>query len=120
MNIISLAGYQEQVLFLVRLIVGIVMIYYGWPKIKDMKKNANDFVGMGFKPGWFWGTIVALVEFVGGIALIAGVYVWLVASLFGFRMIVGTIWKITKVKKPFPDYSYDLSLLALTLVLLAF
>lgn len=120
MNVISLAAYQEQVLFLVRLIVGVVMIYYGWPKIKNMKKNASDFVGMGFKPGWFWGGIVAFVEFVGGIALIAGVYIWLAAALFGFEMIVGAIWKITKVKKPFPDYSYDLLLLTLTLVLLAF
>ena len=32
----------------------------------------------------------------------------------------GTIWKITKARKPFTDYSYDLQLLALCLLLLTF
>jgi hypothetical protein len=27
------------------------MVYYGWPKVRDSKKNAADFEGKGFKPG---------------------------------------------------------------------
>jgi hypothetical protein len=51
-----------------------VMIYYGWPKIRDLGSNANDFVRMGFKPGMFWGTLIASVEFFGGLAILLGFY----------------------------------------------
>lgn len=109
----------DLILLFVRLVVGGVMIYYGFPKIKDLRANAKDFVGMGFKPGWFWGTIIAFVEFFGGIAILLG-YVSLAAAFLSIEMVGGTIWKITKAKKPFPDYSYDLLLLSLALILLAF
>lgn len=107
-------------LFIVRIIMGVIMIYYGWPKIKNLKSNAGDFVKMGFKPGMFWGTIIAFVEFFGGILVIAGFYTAIVALLFGVEMILGTIWKIVKAKKPFTDYSYDILLLALALIILTF
>ena len=113
-----LAPLSDIVLLIVRIIMGIVMIYYGYPKITNLRSNAEDFVKMGFKPGIFWGTIVAFVEFFGGIAVIIGVYIWLAVALFGFQMIMGTIWKITKTEKPFTDWSYDLLLLAIALMLL--
>ncbi len=113
-----LAPLSDIVLLVVRIIMGIVMIYYGYPKITNLRSNAEDFVKMGFKPGIFWGTIVAFVEFFGGIAVIIGMYMWLAVALFGFQMIMGTIWKITKTEKPFTDWSYDLLLLAIALMLL--
>lgn len=101
-----------------RLVVGVVMIYFGWPKIKDLKGNAEDFNDMGFKPGWMWGTPIAVLEFFGGIAMIFGLLVPLVALLFAMQMLVGTIWKVAS-KKKFPHYSYDVVLLALCLFLIA-
>jgi hypothetical protein len=41
------------------------MIYYGWPKVRDPKKDAADFEAMGFKPGVVRGTALLLVEFGG-------------------------------------------------------
>jgi uncharacterized membrane protein YphA (DoxX/SURF4 family) len=41
------------------------------------------------------------------------------AAAFGFEMLLGTVVKATKWHKPFTDYSYDLLLLALCLLLLA-
>jgi uncharacterized membrane protein YphA (DoxX/SURF4 family) len=107
------------ILFFVRVVTGIVLIYYGWPKIKNLPSNAQDFEGMGFRPGMLWGTLIAIDEFFGGIAMLAGVYAGLAASLFGFQMITGTFWKL-KIGKPFTDYSYDLQLLALCTVMMAF
>ncbi|HDY73411.1 MAG TPA: DoxX family protein [Candidatus Jorgensenbacteria bacterium] len=112
-----LAPFSDIVILIVRIIMGVIMIYYGYPKIINLKSNAEDFVKMGFKPGIFWGTIVAFVEFFGGIAVIIGMYMWLAVALFGFEMIMGTIWKITKTEKPFTDWSYDLLLLAIALML---
>lgn len=107
-------------LLIVRLIAGAVMIYFGSGKITDLKNNASNFVKMGFKPGWFWGTMIAFVEFLGGLMVLLGIYAWIPAILFGFQMIVGTIWKITSTDKPFTDWSYDLLLLASMLVILVF
>ncbi|MCF7812483.1 DoxX family protein [Candidatus Gracilibacteria bacterium] len=97
-----------------------IFLYFGWPKIKDLRKNAEHFSGMGFKPGIFWGTIVALLEFFGGLALIFGILPSLFALLFVVHMLVGTAWKMFGTDKKFPDYSYDLTLLAILLLLLAF
>lgn len=106
-------------LLALRLVLGIVMIYYGYPKVKNLRSNGGDFVKMGFKPGIFWGTIVAFTEFFGGIAVLIGLYAEVAAALFGFQMITGTFWKL-KVKKKFSDYSSDLQLLVISLTVIVF
>ncbi|HEY1269440.1 MAG TPA: DoxX family protein [Candidatus Binatia bacterium] len=108
----------EWILLLARLVLGSGMIYYGWPKARDLRANAKDFEQMGFKPGIFWGTLIAAVEFLGGIAVVLGVYAELAASLFAFQMLVGAFWKI-RLKKAFTDYSYDFQLFALALVIMS-
>jgi len=106
------------ILLLLRVVLAVVMIHYGWPKIRNLESNANDFVHMGFKPGRFWGTLIAVVEFFGGLAILVGFYAEFAAAFFGFQMIVGTFWKL-KIKKEFSDYSYDLQLFALCLVVMS-
>jgi hypothetical protein len=66
----------------------------------------------------FWGTLIAVVEFLGGVAMLFGLFAELAASLFGFQMLVGTFWKL-RIKKPFTDYSYDLQLFALCLAVMS-
>ena len=104
----------DWILLFSRVVLAMVMIYYGWPKIRDLRSNANDFVQMGFKPGMFWGTLIAGVEFFGGIAILLGYYAELAAALFAFQMMVGMFWKL-KIRKAFSDYSYDIQLFALSL-----
>jgi putative oxidoreductase len=106
------------ILLLARIVLGGVMTYYGWPKIRDLDATAQEFAQMGFKPSRLWGTLIAVVEFVGGIAVFLGLFAELAAALFGFQMMVGTFWKL-KINKPFTDYSYDLQLFALCLILMA-
>lgn len=118
LNFAPLFAFDDEVLLIARIIMGGTMIYYGWFKVKDLRANANDFVQMGFRPGIFWGTIIAVLEFFGGIAAVIGLYVWVVAALMIVHMGTGTVWKITKTDKPFTDWSYDLLLLAIALLLL--
>jgi putative oxidoreductase len=120
MSLAPLAGMADVVLLLVRVVLGVVMVYYGWPKAKDPAKNARDFEGTGFRPGWLWGGIVLATEFGGGLAVLVGLLTWVAAALIGFEMLVGFVMKATRWRKPFTDYSYDLQLAALALVLLAF
>jgi putative oxidoreductase len=112
------AGVANVVLVVVRLILGAAMMYYGWPKLRAPGKNSADFDGMGFKPGWLWGTLVLGAEFFGGIGIVAGFLTPLAAAAFGFEMLLGFLWKAFKAGKPFPEYSYDLQLFALCLMLL--
>lgn len=105
-------------LLLARIIFGAVFIYYGIPKIKNLKKNAQDFVAMGFKPGMFWGTIAAVLEVFGGLFIILGILFYPVLILFATFTLVGAIWKIFFAKKQFPEWSYDLILFALALTLI--
>jgi len=114
------AAYEDIVLLFVRVSLGVAMMYFGWDKVRDLRANADDFTKMGFKPGWFWGTLIALLEFGGGLLMIGGIFVGFVAFLFGFQMALGGIMKVYKWKKPFSDSSYDFILLALTLVFLTY
>jgi uncharacterized membrane protein YphA (DoxX/SURF4 family) len=107
------------VLLFGRIVLGIVMLYYGWPKIRALQSNAHDFIRMGFRPGWVWGSVVAFNEFVGGAALVIGFWPELFAAAIAFEMLLGTFWKI-KIGKPFSDFSYDLLALALAGILMRF
>lgn len=57
-------------LLLVRLAVGVVFLYHGWMKLGSMEGTIGFFGTLGFAP-WL-AYLVAWVETVGGLALIAG------------------------------------------------
>ena len=120
MTEIPLIYVKDAALLVIRIILGITMIYYGWFKIKDMKANAKSFDKMGFRPGSFWGTIVMVIEFFGGIFILLGFYWGLAAALISLEMVTGAIWKITKTEKPFTDWSYDLLILSSALAIMTF
>lgn len=115
-----LATGSGAVLLTVRLILGGTMVYYGWEKLRDPQANIKDFDENIIRPGWLFGTLVLLTEFFGGLAVIFGIVTSLAAAAIGFEMLVGTIVKKWKWKLSFREYSYDLLLLGLSLVLLAF
>ncbi len=109
--------WSDVAIFLMRIFFGAIFIIYGWPKIRSLKKNAKDFNKMGFKPGILWGTIVALIEFIGGLALIFGFLTQIFAFLLTVQMAVATGWKI-KNKKPFKDFQFDVALVVIGLALI--
>ena len=64
-------------------------------------------MGQIFKPGIFWAAVVSILEFVGGIFLLAGFLVQLVAVLIAIQFAV-IILKM-KMKKGLADgYEFDL------------
>jgi len=103
---------SDWVLLLLRLVLGLTFIYYGWPKIKDLKANAKDFEKKGFYPGVLWGSLIVGLEFFGGIAVVSGIYAEFFALALMFHMATGTFWKL-KMKMPFTNYSYDIQLFTL-------
>lgn len=102
-----------------RLILAVLLIAHGWPKIKNLKATAHNFDNMGFKPGSLWGTIAALLEFVGGIGLFFGVWVAYLSFLFMLQFFVIIVWKWAK-RMPFVGgWELDATIFALALMFFA-
>ena len=112
-----LYGYADLGLFLVRLIVGIIFIYHGLPKLRRARAFA---AGMGMSaPAVF---LVGLVETLSAVALIVGFQVQPAALALAFIMVGATYKKIFTWGIPFsaPDkmgWEFDVVLLASALAL---
>ena len=88
-------------------------------ELKDLRKTAAGFDAMGFRPGKFWGALVALLEFFGGIALVLGFYTQTFAALFALQFITIIVWKLAE-RQPFVGgWELDLLILTALLVLVA-
>jgi|SRR3989344_2013743 len=109
--------FSDWALVLLRLVLGAIFIAHGWPKIKDLKTTAQNFGAMGFRPGRFWGTVVAGVEFFGGILFILGLFTQVAALILAIQFIVIMIWKLKIKQKLVGGYELDLILLVALLVL---
>jgi putative oxidoreductase len=85
-------------LLVVRIVIGLTFVYYGWTKIMagSLKwEGVGSAVGVfGLTEGHlYWGLAAALVEFLGGIALVFGFFVRPAAFLLFFVMVVATVLK---------------------------
>jgi len=112
--------YDDAALLVLRLVLGSILIVHGLPKIKDLRKNSDNFEGMGFRPGMFWGTIVAFVEVFGGAFIMAGLLTQIAAFLAAVQLAVAT-WLIKfKWQKPFVGgYELEILIFASAVVLAA-
>lgn len=101
-----------------RLILGVVFVVHGYPKLfKSFGSTANFFESIGVRPGKFWALVVGLTEFVGGIFLVAGFLVQLVALAAVIDMAVA-IWKVKWKQGLVNGYEFELTLLIIALSLL--
>ncbi|HTP57086.1 MAG TPA: DoxX family protein [Candidatus Paceibacterota bacterium] len=114
--LISYYGLGSTVL---RLVIGIIFVVHGWPKVKDPKGIAQAAWG-----GHTWiGLEQGLVETLGGLAMIVGLWVVWVSLVFIVIMLGALFFKIVKWKTPFTGHGvagweFDLLILAGLLALL--
>lgn len=73
---------------LLRFALAAVFIHAGWFKVNDMEMVVGAFGSMGFHPVLAY--FVAYAEFIGGIALLLGVFVRYVGIIFTVIMAVAT------------------------------
>jgi putative oxidoreductase len=78
-------------LFLLRLSVGVIFLYHGWGKLTNMEATIGFFTSLSFPAAAFWAYVVALVEFLGGVALILGIWTRLAAKLLAITMLVALL-----------------------------
>lgn len=111
------AAFSDWALLALRLAFGVIFLAHGWPKLKNLKVNAQNFEMMGFKPGGLWGTIVALAETLGGLAVILGLGTQYAGLVLAFDMTISSLWKIKRGQKLVGGFELDLILLASGLIL---
>jgi putative oxidoreductase len=78
-------------LLLLRLAVGIVFLYHGWIKLTSIDQTIGFFASIGLSA--FWAYLAALIETLGGIAFILGIFTRYVAVLLAADALIA-IFKI--------------------------
>lgn len=75
-------------LLLIRIAVGVIFISHGWDKLMNIEGTAGFFVSLGIPMAEVFAWVVALVELLGGLALVLGLGVQLVGLLLAGVMLV--------------------------------
>lgn len=79
-------------MFILRLILGIAFIYHGYGKLFGTMPGMEMFAGMigkmGFPMPAFFAYVAAIIEFVGGIALLIGIHTKHAAYLISLVLLV--------------------------------
>src|SRR3989338_2044079 len=78
-------------LFVLRLSVGVVFIYHGWMKLTDIEGTTAFFGSQGFPIAGALAYLVGLVEFVGGVAVVLGVFTKVAALFLAVVMVVALL-----------------------------
>ncbi|MBB6356525.1 DoxX family protein [Aminobacter aganoensis] len=74
-----------------RLVVGAMLVIEGWPKIQSPFAMAGFTEAIGFYPGWFWSAVLAALQFVGGLMILAG-FLTRPVALANALMLAVTFW----------------------------
>ena len=109
----GLENLKPLALLLLRLALGIILIFHGYPKLFTHTPDAmQGFEHMGF-PGYFV-YIAGVIEFFGGIVLILGLFTRIAALLVVAEMAVA-IWRVHLPQGPVTqvkNYEFPLLLAA--------
>ncbi|MFB6181321.1 MAG: DoxX family protein [Candidatus Magasanikbacteria bacterium] len=100
-----------------RLAVGAIFIATGWAKLTGIDPIVGMMGSIGLPGPTFWAYLVAIVEFLGGIALILGVYLRCFAKLLAIIMLVAIL--TVKAKSGFKAARLDIALLGANIALAA-
>ncbi|MBA4489398.1 DoxX family protein [Paracoccus sp. S1E-3] len=82
---------QPLAFFGLRVTVGALLIVEGWPKIKAPYAMAGFTESIGLYPGWFWSALLAVMQFTGGLLILAG-FLTRPAALANGLMLAVTFW----------------------------
>lgn len=118
----GLADLSDHAMLVLRVIVGVIFVIHGWPKLTGARGMAQAFGRPS--PGVIaFFTAQGLVETAGGVAMALGVVTQLAAIAFVVIMIGATALKNTMMKTGFmaqqtTGWEFDLALLGANLVIL--
>ena len=98
----------------IRILVGIALILHGIPKLSDIAGAQSFFGKMGLPPEL--AVVIALLEVIGGFAILFGILTRVAAGLFIIEMIATTL-KVKLSKGFIGGYELDLLIMAICISL---
>jgi putative oxidoreductase len=102
---------------ILRLIVGIIFLTHGFPKLQNLDKTKDFIMNLRwFKPVTIWAILLGTTEFFGGLFLLVGFMTKIAAGLLLIVMCIALIYHVFVWQDSFKNY--ELSLL-LTVCLIA-
>ena len=110
--------WSEWAIFALRVFVGALFLAHGLPKLKNLKGTGEWFQSVGFKPRFFWGTVAALAEFFGGMALILGFFTQVAAAILALQFLVILAWRLKRRDSFVGGWELDLVVLGALFALL--
>ena len=121
-----LNGLQPWGIFIVRLVLGVAMVYHGWPKVippggpfhhhaTTALDHYSHYVTTLGLPRWL-GYVSALTEFVGGILIVLGLFTRFAAFMITLNMVVALFY--VDIHLGYTGSEYSLALLAMAFLLM--
>ncbi len=105
--------------FFLRIFLGIIFIYFGYLKFfQDKEEKLSFFKKLNLNPPFFFLSVIAGIEIIGGIFLVIGLFTQIVAILFSILMLSTTIIKLTNKNALKNDIDYYLMLFVISFSLI--
>ena len=74
-------------LLILRVVLGIIMIYHGWPKLTNLAGTIDGMAGMGVPAPAVAAIFATLAEFVGGVLMLLGAFTDIAGLMFTIDML---------------------------------
>ena len=74
-------------LLILRVVLGIIMIYHGWPKVTDLAGTIDGMAGMGIPAPAVAAIFATVAEFVGGLLMLLGAFTDIAGLMFAIDML---------------------------------
>ena len=81
----------DAALLILRVVLGIIMVYNGWPKLTNLGGTIQGFTGMGIPLPALSAVLATVAEFGGGLLLLLGVLTDIAGLLFALEMLAAII-----------------------------
>ena len=121
MMLYTFLGYIPYLALFIRVVIGGTLMIHGYPKLKSKEQSMNWMKSMGL-PG-ATAVLAAILEFFGGLFLVIGLIVPIVALFFAIQFISITLMKKRKMKAVYvgsgkPSYEIDILYLVFAIILI--
>jgi putative oxidoreductase len=111
-----LFAFYDWAILALRVVLGVILIAHGYPKLRDLRGTAGWMGALGLRPGIVFAFVAGILEVFGGLALILGAMTQVVALLLVVQFIA-IILKVNRTKGLKGGYELDLMIAAAAAVL---
>jgi putative oxidoreductase len=74
-------------LLILRVVLGIIMIYHGWPKLTNLAGTIDGMAGMGVPAPAVAAIFATVAEFIGGLLMLLGAFTDIAGLMFAIDML---------------------------------